>query len=118
VLRDACSALTECDVVLGPAEDGGYYLVGMSGAHEALFEGIPWSTDRALERTLDRVRELKLSARLLAPWYDLDDLPALRRAYRDLRGNHRRGSRAGDTGDHSALGRVLEGLKERLELDR
>lgn len=65
------------DLVLGPCEDGGYYLVGLKKPHPGLFKRIPWSTERVLGKTLERARELNLSFSLLEPWYDID-------TYRDL----------------------------------
>ncbi len=118
VLRDAVSALHSCDIVLGPAEDGGYYLIGMSGAHEALFMGIPWSTDLVLERTLELARERKLAVTLLPRWYDLDDLASLRRAHRERLEARVGRMGGGATPSESALGRVLDELQYRLGLDR
>jgi uncharacterized protein len=62
----------EHDVVLGPSEDGGYYLIGLGRLHRALFEDMPWSTPVVLEETLRRVRDLGLTAAQLEPWYDVD----------------------------------------------
>jgi uncharacterized protein len=73
-------------VVLGPAEDGGYYLIGMKAAHAHLFEDIDWSTERVADQTRDRVRELGLDLVELAPWYDVDDHAALSRLIRDMSG--------------------------------
>lgn len=72
------------EVVLGPAEDGGYYLIGCrrETLRERLFEGIPWSTDGVLQATLDRCRELGFEAKLLAVGADVDtpeDLAKLER---------------------------------------
>lgn len=60
------------DVVLGPAEDGGYYLIGMSDHHAGLFENIPWSTHRVLAATETLLRELGLSWHLLPVHRDVD----------------------------------------------
>jgi len=60
------------DVVIGPAEDGGYYLIGMREHHAALFEEIPWSTDEVLSITENRLREHKLRAHKLSVRKDLD----------------------------------------------
>lgn len=60
-------------VVLGPADDGGYYLIGMSRAHSRLFEGIDWSTSKVLTQTIDRANELCLEVVLLEPHFDVDD---------------------------------------------
>jgi len=71
-------------VVLGPAEDGGYYLIGMKALHIHLFEDIDWSTSRVAEQTRQRIRALGLSVAELDPWYDVDDAAALARLCRDL----------------------------------
>lgn len=78
-LQNAAAALAEHDVVLGPAEDGGYYLIGLKSPTRVLFENIPWSTDRVLELTLAAAARAGLSAFLLPKWYDIDDLEALRK---------------------------------------
>ena len=69
------------DVALGPAEDGGYYLIALrAGAvSRRLFEGIEWSTDRVLPRTLERCRELDLTVELLPEASDVDTPDDLRR---------------------------------------
>ena len=64
-------------VVLGPSEDGGYYLIGMKRAHREPFERIAWSTSRVLEETLERCREAGLEVVLLPTWYDVDDATSL-----------------------------------------
>ena len=69
------------DVVLGPCEDGGYYLVGLRAPAPALFAAMPWSTARVTRETLARVRRLKLRPLLLPTWFDVDrsqDLVRLR----------------------------------------
>lgn len=71
------------DVVLGPCEDGGYYLIGLRAPHPELFGGVPWSTDRVLAVTLERARRRGLRAHLLPEWFDVDteaDLERLRGA--------------------------------------
>ncbi|MBI4638097.1 MAG: TIGR04282 family arsenosugar biosynthesis glycosyltransferase [Candidatus Rokubacteria bacterium] len=60
------------DVVLGPTEDGGYYLIGLRQAHRELFEGIPWSTAEVLPETIRRARASGLTVRCLPPWFDVD----------------------------------------------
>jgi rSAM/selenodomain-associated transferase 1 len=69
------------DVVLGPAEDGGYYLIALRGGavHRRLFEGIAWSTERVLPATLERCRELGLAVELLPMAADVDTPDDLRR---------------------------------------
>jgi rSAM/selenodomain-associated transferase 1 len=60
------------DVVLGPAEDGGYYLIGMSNHHPGLFENIPWSTHKVLAATETLLREQGLSWHSLPVHRDVD----------------------------------------------
>ena len=69
------------DVVIGPADDGGYYLIGVTAPQPRLFEGMAWSTSSVLPTTLARVNELGLRAHVLPTWFDVDterDLTRLR----------------------------------------
>ena len=66
-------------VVLGPAEDGGYYLIGMKRPHAGLFANIDWSTDRVAQQTRDRAAASGLEVVELATWFDVDDAAAMRR---------------------------------------
>jgi rSAM/selenodomain-associated transferase 1 len=77
-------------VVLGPSDDGGYYLIGLKSLHRRLFEDIEWSTARVLEQTIARANELNLPVELLATGYDVDDAATLRRLRDDLLGNNAR----------------------------
>lgn len=78
LVSQARLALNTHDVVLGPAEDGGYYLIAMREPHD-LFTGIPMSTERVLQMTLTRAEELSLSVHLLDTLFDVDELPDLMR---------------------------------------
>ncbi len=78
-LKEAAEAMATHDLVLGPAEDGGYYLIGLKAAPAGLFEGIAWSTEKVLQQTLAAAEQLGLRVHLLPEWYDIDDLPALHR---------------------------------------
>ena len=60
-------------LVLGPATDGGYYLVGLKRPHSRLFEAVRWSTPDVLPTSLERAAEISLPVRLLPAWYDIDD---------------------------------------------
>lgn len=73
-VRAARASLTEADVVLGPARDGGYWLVGLSRPQPALFRDIPWSTDAVFALTRQRARELRLRTALLRELVDVDTL--------------------------------------------
>jgi uncharacterized protein len=74
-LRQAVQALDTYDLVLGPGEDGGYYLVGMKSMHREIFQGIEWSTPHVLQQTLVHAVRLGLNTALTSLWYDID-LPA------------------------------------------
>jgi rSAM/selenodomain-associated transferase 1 len=72
------------DVAIGPASDGGYYLIGLRGAHPGIFERIEWSTSRVFAQTCERAAELGLSLEPLAEWYDIDDASGLDRLRAEL----------------------------------
>jgi uncharacterized protein len=72
-------------LVLGPAEDGGYYLIGLKQAHHRLFEDIVWSTPQVLAQTEQRASEVGLTMLRLPVWFDVDDIDSLRRLYSQLR---------------------------------
>ncbi len=67
------SLLEDNDLVLGPSQDGGYYLIGMKKIHEKLFSGIKWGTSTVLERTLATTIQIGLKVKLLEQLRDLDD---------------------------------------------
>ncbi len=69
-LEQAFAALATHDVVVGPAFDGGYYLIGSSIESLTMFDDIPWSTSKVLEATISRLADARLA--LLPPWYDID----------------------------------------------
>ena len=80
LVRTARALAAEGDrVVLGPADDGGYYLLGMKAAHAHLFADITWSTANVAETTRARAAELGLAVVELPPWYDVDDRESLNR---------------------------------------
>jgi len=74
----------EC-VVLGPAEDGGYYLLGMRQVHARLFADIAWSSETVADATRARTAELDLELVELPIWYDVDDRAALLRLMDETR---------------------------------
>ena len=71
-LRAAEQALLVSEVVLGPARDGGYWLLGMRRFHPELLSDIPWSTDAVFQRTLERAAGAGLSVSLLRKLSDID----------------------------------------------
>ncbi|HZH37785.1 MAG TPA: TIGR04282 family arsenosugar biosynthesis glycosyltransferase [Flavisolibacter sp.] len=77
-LNEAFAALYDVDVVIGPATDGGYYLLGMKLLYSELFLNKTWSTDRVLRDTIYSINELQLTFQQLEPLTDVDeatDLP-------------------------------------------
>jgi hypothetical protein len=64
---------------MGPADDGGYYLLGMTHAHADLFRDISWSTDMVANQTRERARDLGVEMVELDSWYDVDDHTGLDR---------------------------------------
>jgi hypothetical protein len=75
------------DAVFGPAEDGGYYLVGLRRSAPAVFQGIAWSTPAVLAQTLGAAAAAGLRVHLLPPWYDVDTGKDLGRLARELESN-------------------------------
>ena len=72
ILREGVSALAETDIVIGPALDGGYYLLGCKKVHPALFEGINWSTASVLDQTKSQIKKESLTCTYLSPLADID----------------------------------------------
>ncbi len=68
------------DVVFGPSEDGGYYLIGLKTPEKALFQDIPWSTRSTLKSSLEQADKLGLRVGLLETLYDIDEASELERA--------------------------------------
>ncbi len=111
-LVEAARLLAEpgAGAVMGPAQDGGYYLLGMRTAHARLFSSISWSTDAVAAQTRARAQAAGLALAELPPWYDVDEAAALRRLL------HETSTGAGDAfsapATISCIGRL--GLAEQL----
>jgi rSAM/selenodomain-associated transferase 1 len=88
---EAFALLNGADVVLGPATDGGYYLVGCAGRTPLIFDGISWGGPTVLAETVGRLAGSALRLALLPPWYDVDTLDD----WRMLRGHLAAQRRAG-----------------------
>jgi rSAM/selenodomain-associated transferase 1 len=85
VLDTAFASLDGRDLVVGPTEDGGYYLVGGSAAHPGLFDAAPLGTSSAYEALCGNARASGLSMAVARVWYDVDVAADLRRLAADLR---------------------------------
>jgi uncharacterized protein len=88
--REAAAGLQGADdrIVLGPSDDGGYYLIGMKKIYRRLFQEIDWSTERVFAQTLERAREIGLDVHLLPSCFDVDDRTALQRLCDELLGEN------------------------------
>ena len=71
-MLEAIESLDHQDLVIGPATDGGYYLLALKRADPGLFQGVPWSTPQVLTATLDRAGRLGRSVRVLRTLGDVD----------------------------------------------
>ena len=76
----------EADAVLGPADDGGYYLLGLTQPHPEPFANITWSTDSVANQTRAQIARAGLRLAELQTWHDIDDPPALARLVSELEG--------------------------------
>jgi len=83
-VQEAFEHLETSEVVLGPTEDGGYYLVGAARKVPPIFTEIPWSTAEVLPTTIDRLERAGASYTQLDPWYDVDEIFDLHRLIEDL----------------------------------
>ena len=74
IIEDGFKMLDSHDLVFGPTEDGGYYLLGMKSNFKELFENIEWSTDKVLEQSIQSIKDLNLTYSLLPVLEDIDTL--------------------------------------------
>lgn len=84
-------------IVLGPCDDGGYYLIGLKQLHQGVFEQIDWSTERVLEQTIKQATQIGVGVHELARGLDVDDHAALRRLCSELLGKNARDNVAPQT---------------------
>jgi rSAM/selenodomain-associated transferase 1 len=84
-LLSAARRLDRHDLMLGPADDGGYYLIAMKRPLESLFREIDWSTGRVFQQTVSRARTNGLKTGFLPRWRDVDELSDLRDLDRRIR---------------------------------
>lgn len=72
--------------VMGPSDDGGYYLIGVNTSHTRLFEEIHWSTESVADETRERAAEINLPLHELPTWFDIDAPEALNRLQEEISG--------------------------------
>jgi len=80
LLNDAFRLLESKDVVIGPSEDGGYYLLGKSLFEPSLFDRVEWSSPKVLQQTLEKIKKKSLSVALLHPLNDIDTIEDLKKS--------------------------------------
>lgn len=72
MIQEAFEALNQYDLVIGPANDGGYYLLGMSKLYADLFENVAWSTETVFAHTIEKANRLGLKVKVLEQLIDID----------------------------------------------
>ncbi len=80
IILNAFDALSGSDLVFGPAKDGGYYLVGMKKLVREVFEDVPWSSEKTLQKSLHQAGRYGYSVSLTETLYDIDTIDDARRA--------------------------------------
>lgn len=83
IIKDAFIALEDVDVVIGPSEDGGYYLIGIKQPHLEIFQNIRWSTEYTFDDTMNAIKNLKLRFKILPEFYDIDTIDDFTRMIRE-----------------------------------
>jgi rSAM/selenodomain-associated transferase 1 len=83
-IRQAFQNLRHAQVVLGPSDDGGYYLIGARLETPDIFAEIPWSTGEVFARTVEKLRRAGMTWHQLPVWYDVDEVADLRRLRMEL----------------------------------
>ncbi len=94
-------------VVLGPAIDGGYYLIALKQAYASLFEAVPWSTPDVFAATVARAADIRLPVVTLPEWYDVDDAQSMLLLLAEMRGEEPSFETKGLTGGHAPATRAF-----------
>ncbi|MBK8550842.1 MAG: TIGR04282 family arsenosugar biosynthesis glycosyltransferase [Ignavibacteria bacterium] len=84
IITEAFERLSQNDIVIGPANDGGYYLIGMKTPVKFLFENMQWSNENVLKNTIDRLKKEKMSFYLLEKLCDIDNADDLKNLKHEL----------------------------------
>ncbi len=89
IIEKSFSALEDNDIVIGPADDGGYYLIGTKEGtlDRSIFSGIQWSTPHVLTGTVERIKKAGKTYSLMDSWYDIDEPADLMKFYKNNRLN-------------------------------
>ena len=84
MVQDAFDRLKQHDVVIGPARDGGYYLLGCRAIVPDIFQEVAWGSGQVFAQTIQQLDSMSLSYSVLAPWYDIDHLEDLHTLHQEL----------------------------------
>lgn len=84
-IEEADISLQNHPLCIGPSEDGGYYLIGMTQLYPPLFENIPWSTDSVFAETIHRARQENIPFKQLPSWYDIDTVEDIKKLISNTR---------------------------------
>jgi rSAM/selenodomain-associated transferase 1 len=76
-IEEAFQKLDQAELVIGPAKDGGYYLIGMQNPHPEIFQNITWSQPDVLQNTIEKMEQFNLSFALTPELADIDDFSDL-----------------------------------------
>lgn len=106
LVDEAFELLRTRDLVVGPATDGGYVLIGQSGSVRDVFDGIQWSQPGVLAQTVQIAQRQSLSVDLLTPWYDVDTIDDLRMLQGHISGLDTAGKGQKLSATRSALSRI------------
>jgi uncharacterized protein len=124
ILQHAFQALHANDIVVGPAIDGGYYLIGMKAPFPGIFESVDWGTGIVYEQTRDRIRRLGLTCADLPPLQDVDRPEDLAVVYNDLRFSDLFSEKSlvsviiPTLNESAVIGRLLDRLGESKDIER
>jgi rSAM/selenodomain-associated transferase 1 len=86
IILTAFINLKKYDCVLGPAKDGGYYLIGLRELHKSIFEDISWSTGKVYKQTVEKAEKNNISIKNLEMYYDVDTVEEMKQLYIDING--------------------------------
>jgi len=95
-------------IVLGPSEDGGYYLIGLKKLHKGLFEEIDWSTERVFDQTMQHASKIGVEVHQLPYGFDVDDRATLARLCEELLSHESRSPRNMTPNTHKFLSEIVE----------
>jgi rSAM/selenodomain-associated transferase 1 len=85
IVRESFEYLVSFNLVIGPSQDGGYYLIALKKMYPILFEGINWSTDKVLMQTLNNASKIGLSVKRMKPENDIDSFEDLAKFYQQVK---------------------------------